>query len=263
MVPPRKRHSSAKSRTPSADPAVAQLLAIIDAAYDRKSWHGTNLRGSVRRVTAQQAAWRPAPGRHCIWELVVHAAYWKYIGLRRLTGAKKGSFPLKGSDFFARGDNVSEAAWQEDIALMDRTHADYELAAECMSAGGPISGVAALVVSTSPATTILENQIRCGPIAERGTAPTLDTITIRQDRSVPFSAKSLTGVVLVWAPETQESETRADRTHFDYAYYAYLENGLATATDVVATVALYAGVARFLDLFSAEDTVFAARPDHA
>ena len=104
---------------------MAQLLAIIDAAYDRKSWHGTNLRGSVRRVTAQQAAWRPAPGRHCIWELVVHAAYWKYIGLRRLTGAKKGSFPLKGSDFFARGDNVSEAAWQEDIALMDRTHADF------------------------------------------------------------------------------------------------------------------------------------------
>jgi hypothetical protein len=150
MAPPRRRRSPPARR--SANPAVEQLLAILDAAYDRKSWHGTNLRGSVRRVTAQQAAWRPAPGRHCIWELVVHAAYWKYIGLRRLTGAKKGSFPLKGSNFFARGDSATEAAWREDIALMDRTHADLrtevaELSATDLSrtpAGSQVSNFALL-----------------------------------------------------------------------------------------------------------------------
>jgi hypothetical protein len=116
------RHSAGASGP--ENPAVKQLLAVMDAAYDKKSWHGTNLRGSVRRVSAEAAAWRPAPDRHSIWELVVHAAYWKYIGLRRLTGAKKGSFPLKGSNFFGRGDNLTEKAWREDIALMDRTHAE-------------------------------------------------------------------------------------------------------------------------------------------
>ena len=103
-------------------PEIRQLLAIIDAAYNRKSWHGTNLRGSVRGVSPRQAAWRPAPDRHNIWELVVHAAYWKYIGLRRLTGGKKGSFSLEGSNWFERREGGSEKAWRADIALLDKTH---------------------------------------------------------------------------------------------------------------------------------------------
>ena len=57
-------------------PEIAHLLEIIDRAYNRKSWHGTNLRGSIRGVTSQQASRRPARGRHNIWEIVVHAAYW-------------------------------------------------------------------------------------------------------------------------------------------------------------------------------------------
>jgi hypothetical protein len=56
------------------DRAISQLLRIIDQAYDARSWHGTNLRGSVRGVPASRAARRPAPGRHTIWEIVVHAA---------------------------------------------------------------------------------------------------------------------------------------------------------------------------------------------
>lgn len=43
------------------------LLAVIDQAYDVSSWHGPNLRGSIRRVDAATAARRPADGRHCIW----------------------------------------------------------------------------------------------------------------------------------------------------------------------------------------------------
>ena len=54
------------------------LLAMIDEAYDHRSWHGTNLRGAIRGVTPAVAAWRPGTDRHNIWELVVHAAYWKY-----------------------------------------------------------------------------------------------------------------------------------------------------------------------------------------
>jgi hypothetical protein len=101
---------------------IPQLLAIIDRAYDRKSWHGTNLRGSIRGLTARQAAWRPRRGRHNIWEVVVHAAYWKYAVWRRLTGERRGSFPLKGSNWFLRSDSGNERAWKEDVALLDRTH---------------------------------------------------------------------------------------------------------------------------------------------
>ncbi len=68
---------------------IRQLLAILDQAYNHRSWHGTNLRGSIRGVEVDLASRRPAPGRHNIWELVVHAAYWKYASWRRLTGARR------------------------------------------------------------------------------------------------------------------------------------------------------------------------------
>ncbi len=103
---------------------VQILLSAIDRAYDRPSWHGTNLRGSVRRVTPAQAAWRPHPDRHNVWELVVHCAYWKYAAWRRLTGERRGSFPLKGSNWFARpAGDASERAWHADLALLDDMHA--------------------------------------------------------------------------------------------------------------------------------------------
>jgi len=102
--------------------AIAPLLAIIDQAYNRRSWHGTNLRGSIRAVSARQAALRPAPARHNIWEIVVHAAYWKYAVWRRLTGGSRGSFPLKGSNWFRRPDDPGDTAWRADIDLLEETH---------------------------------------------------------------------------------------------------------------------------------------------
>jgi hypothetical protein len=109
---------------------VATLLAALDRAYARQSWHGTNLRGSIRGLTAAEAARRPAPGRHNIWELVVHAAYWKYAVWRRLTGARRGSFPLKGSNWFKRPlpGRHHDKAWREDLALLDMTHRELRRA---------------------------------------------------------------------------------------------------------------------------------------
>jgi hypothetical protein len=103
---------------------VQQLLTIIDQGYDRKSWHGTNLRGSIRGLSVAQAAWRPARNRHNIWEIVVHAAYWKYAVTRRFSDAPRGSFPLKGSNWFKRpeGTNATESAWRADVVILESTH---------------------------------------------------------------------------------------------------------------------------------------------
>jgi hypothetical protein len=106
-------------------PEVAQLLAILDQAYNKPSWHGTNLRGSIRRVTPALAAWRPGNSRHNIWEIVVHAAYWKYAAARRITGGARGSFGLKGSNWFLRpveSSSSADKAWKADLALLDGMH---------------------------------------------------------------------------------------------------------------------------------------------
>jgi uncharacterized damage-inducible protein DinB len=118
-----------------SESAVALLLRLLDESYEKSAWQGPNLRGSLRGVRAAQAAWRPAPGRHNVWELVVHCAYWKYAARRRLTGEKRGAFAAKGSNFFVRPEGgaaaatrgarlsaATERAWREDLAILDATH---------------------------------------------------------------------------------------------------------------------------------------------
>jgi uncharacterized damage-inducible protein DinB len=100
------------------------VLAILEEGYRKKTWHGPNLRQAIKGVTAKQAAWRPGPGRHNIWEVTLHAAYWKYALRRRIEGGKRGTFALKGSNFFARPEKgkLNEATWQEDKELLEREH---------------------------------------------------------------------------------------------------------------------------------------------
>src|SRR5438874_2237139 len=110
-----------------ADPRVAVLLRLLDEGFDAKAWHGPNLRGPLRRLDAATAAFRPAPGRHTIWEHAVHAAYWKYAVRRRITGDDRGSFPLKGSNWFVRPDPAVHPddraeAWAADLKLLDEQH---------------------------------------------------------------------------------------------------------------------------------------------
>lgn len=109
------------TRRPAAG-ELATLLGLLDEAYDRHAWHGPTLRGALRGVSAAQAARRPGPGRHNVWELAVHCAYWKYAVRRRLTGERRGRFPLEGSNWFARPMEVSEKAWKRDLALLASEH---------------------------------------------------------------------------------------------------------------------------------------------
>jgi len=103
-------------------PAIASIVAQIDEAFDRRSWHGTNLRGSLRGMTAAGAAWRPGAGRHNAWEITLHAAYWKYAAWRRLTGEKRGAFARPGSNWFPTPAPASESAWRKDVALLQQYH---------------------------------------------------------------------------------------------------------------------------------------------
>lgn len=104
------------------DRTMNHLLHAIDTAYSRRSWHGPNLRGSLRGIDPETAVFRAAPERKNIWEIMLHAAYWKYVVRRRLLGEKRGSFPLKGSNWFARPDLNGERTWKTDLDLLDSVH---------------------------------------------------------------------------------------------------------------------------------------------
>lgn len=130
-MPPKDVSTTAREGSPG--PRVALLLRLLDQGYDRKAWHGPTLRGALRGVSVEEAAWRPAPGRHNVWELAVHCAYWKYSVLRRLAGGVRGSFPLAGSNWFERPVDLTERVWREDLSLLARLHRELRAAVEALA----------------------------------------------------------------------------------------------------------------------------------
>lgn len=101
---------------------ISTVVQLLEEAYHKQAWHGTNLRGSIRGLSLEQVCWRPLPQRHNIWEVMVHCAYWKYTVRRRLTGEKRGLFPLEGSNWFKRPDEKTESAWKSDVRLLEEMH---------------------------------------------------------------------------------------------------------------------------------------------
>jgi hypothetical protein len=103
------------------DPRMAMLLQAIQPRPGTRGWHGgPTVLGSLRGVDARQAAWKPAPRRHSIWELALHAAYWKYAVRKRLEPARE-RFARSPSNWPAPS-GTSERAWADDRALLRLEH---------------------------------------------------------------------------------------------------------------------------------------------
>jgi hypothetical protein len=111
---------------------VRDLLALIDEAFDHQAWHGPTLRAALRGVTEGQAAWRPASGRHNIWEVAVHAAYWKHVVRSRLRGGVREPFGEPGRNWFRRP--APGRRWADDLRRLVETHARLR---ETIASQGP------------------------------------------------------------------------------------------------------------------------------
>jgi uncharacterized damage-inducible protein DinB len=66
--------------------AAQQLAGHIKRTIDGPMWHGPALAELLAGVTPEQAAARPVPGAHSIWELVLHLTAWAEIVRSRLAG---------------------------------------------------------------------------------------------------------------------------------------------------------------------------------
>lgn len=95
------------------------LTENVQPARGHRGWHGgpTPL-GALRGVSAEEAAWRPARGRHTIWELALHAAYWTYAVRRRLEAIPGPGFPRRPANWPAMPDVPDERSWRLDVRLL-------------------------------------------------------------------------------------------------------------------------------------------------
>lgn len=88
-------------------------------AFDGTAWHGPALMELLADVDAANAAARPVPDAHSIWELLLHIAAWDGAGSRRLSGQK---CQLKAAKNFPPVPTPTEAEWRKAVAEAKRAH---------------------------------------------------------------------------------------------------------------------------------------------
>ena len=106
---------------------AAQLSNHIKRTVAGPMWHGPSLDELLASVSSDQAAARPIPGAHSIWEIVLHVTAWAEIALARLHGQRTGDPapdedwpPVSGSD--PKSGSGAAANWQ---AALERLRDSY------------------------------------------------------------------------------------------------------------------------------------------
>ena len=105
------------------EPRIRLLLQVLDEAFTAKGWQGATLSRAVRGLSPAQALWRPGAGRHNIWELVLHTAFWKHVVRQRVEGRERHEpFPRPGRNFPHLPPRRDARAWRADVALLKQQH---------------------------------------------------------------------------------------------------------------------------------------------
>ncbi len=109
---------------------VALLLEQMDDTYEREGWFAP-LAEALRGVHAAEAAWRPDPGVHTIWQLVRHMTFWAAFTCRRLQGeAPTGREIDNEGTFGAPGDPADAAGWGRTVEELRGTYRRLRSAVE-------------------------------------------------------------------------------------------------------------------------------------
>ncbi|MBS1788288.1 MAG: DinB family protein [Acidobacteria bacterium] len=98
-----------------------RINSQLKRAYQGPAWHGPSLRELLEGVTAKQAAARPIPAAHSIWELVNHIIAWEQIAKQRLEGNPMKNPPDEVN--FPPVINTGETAWQTTLQSLEFSNA--------------------------------------------------------------------------------------------------------------------------------------------
>ena len=101
-------------------PLHPEARAHIAERWDEVASDGlwaASWRASLDDLSAEQAAWSPAPGRHSIWQIVLHMVFWREVALRRAAGGPSPTEQEQARLNFPEITDASAAAW---AAVRDR-----------------------------------------------------------------------------------------------------------------------------------------------
>src|SRR5262245_54335530 len=103
------------------EPREPALLANhIKRTVTGPMWHGAALAEVLAGVTHVEAAARPLPDAHSIWEIVAHVTAWAEIARARLRGERIAD--ATPSEDWPSIPPPDEAAWQTAVERLQTSH---------------------------------------------------------------------------------------------------------------------------------------------
>lgn len=104
---------------------VKRIKEQLKHAFEKDAWHGPAVMEVLKGVTAEQAAARPIPNAHSIWEITLHISGWAGVLKSRVEG-KWMDEPAEGD--WPRVEDTSPAAWEKAVKLLKSKHAGLQRA---------------------------------------------------------------------------------------------------------------------------------------
>jgi uncharacterized damage-inducible protein DinB len=104
---------------------VGNIADQIERTFEGDAWHGSSISEVLSSVCAEEAAARPLPAVHTIWEIVLHMSVWQRTVRERLQG--RPIRPLSDEEDWPTVAEVSDSAWAEAVRELG---SEYELLRE-------------------------------------------------------------------------------------------------------------------------------------
>jgi len=98
---------------------IARIIDQLEREHSGDPWHGSPLSAILQGISHREAAAKPLPDAHSIWEVVLHITGWKNEVRHRLAGAPAAE-PTDG-DWPAIGDPSPER-WIEARQKLELAH---------------------------------------------------------------------------------------------------------------------------------------------
>ncbi len=91
---------------------IDRILAHYDQVMQGSAWHGDPVWQVLDGVPVEDAAARPLPDAHTIWEIVMHMIFWEDVVNERLAGRRAGLVEEKN---FPPMPQATEENWRKTL----------------------------------------------------------------------------------------------------------------------------------------------------
>lgn len=91
----------------------------LNRSFRGEAWHGPCLLDLLGDISFEQAAARPIPGAHSIWELVLHITAWLDAVRRRLAG---DAVELRPEQDWPAVVDPTESGWKLALGTLEGVH---------------------------------------------------------------------------------------------------------------------------------------------